>query len=300
MENHSVCAVIVTHKPDEGLPLRIERIAHQVGHVIIVDNKSPESCLKTLNEIRAYKGTQVIVNDQNIGLAKASNSAVELARKLRYAWILVLDQDSIPDGTMVEELLSAYEDYPNKAQIGLIAANPIDGTTGYGPYDNACRGTRLIEQKVVIASGSLLSVQAYNKVGPFREDFFIDGIDQEYCLRLRHNGYRVFTACRARLTHNLGRPVIHKFLWRNFVPTNHSHIRRYYMARNKILIAKIYYRQEPLWVFLQFISLLKASALIVFFEKEKLKKLKSTLIGLWHGLIGRSGQYRSDAPVAAE
>jgi rhamnosyltransferase len=35
----------------------------------------------------------------------------------------------------------------------------------------------------IISSGSALSAAAYRKLGPFREDYFIEYIDIEYCLR---------------------------------------------------------------------------------------------------------------------
>jgi len=42
-----------------------------------------------------------------------------------------------------------------------------------------------------MTSGNLLNLHAVKQIGGFSEDLFIDRVDQEYCLRLRMNNFRV-------------------------------------------------------------------------------------------------------------
>src|SRR4030095_5315976 len=61
-----------------------------------------------------------------------------------------------------------------------------------------------IERRTVITSGTLLSLNAYDAIGRFRDDFFIDGIDHEYCLRARAKRYRILLMLAPLLVHSIG------------------------------------------------------------------------------------------------
>jgi rhamnosyltransferase len=272
----------------------MESIVRQVGRVVVVDNGSAPSCRETLLEVGAQDDVSLITNNRNSGVATALNQGIEYARQHGYAWVLTLDQDSLPSDVMVSEQIAVYNDLDTRERIGIIGAHPKDRITRATPYAKACRGKCWVEQAVVITSGSLMSLDAFEKVGPLREDFFIDGVDHEYCLRLRANGYRVLVACGAELLHSLGQPARRRFLGREVVPTHHSYVRRYYLTRNRILITREHFYREPRWIAKQLVALVKSTILVVLFERDKQIKLKSTALGIWHGIIGRTGQYFSE------
>jgi len=299
ISNDNICAVVVTYQPDTKLPIRIKETKRQVKKIVIVDNGSSDDCVRMLRDICIQEEVFLLANSKNVGIARALNQGIEYLSRLGYEWALTLDQDSIPADSMVNEQIAVYNGYSDKGHIGIIAANPTDGFTGRRPYATECADRPWIEQVVVITSGSLMSLKAYETIGPFREDFFIDAVDQEYCLRLRANGYKVLVSSNAGLIHNLGAPRTHKFIWRQVTPTNHSYIRRYYMARNRIILAKKYYIKEPGWITHQLSTLIKSTIMIIFYEHDKYRKLRNTAIGIWHGLIGRSGQYFTEDPSSA-
>ena len=274
--------------------MRIARTAQQVDKVVIVDNGSSEDCLKMLHDICAGQGVHLVSNQRNVGIARALNQGIEYARTAGHQWVLTMDEDSIPTDTMVNDLISAYSSLPDRQRVGLIGAKPIDSTTGNNPYEDQCRGKICVEKEVLITSGTLMSLAAWEDIGSLREEFFIDRVDQEYCLRLRRRGYKVFLACRAELHHSLGNPQVYKLLWRKVVPTQHSYVRRYFMARNTLLMAREYFISDPRWITRQVIGLIKATILIALCEGDKGRKLKSTVVGVWHGLIGKTGQHFSD------
>ena len=134
----------------------------------------------------------------------------------------------------------------------------------------------------------------FEKIGPLEDDFFMDCVDQEYCLRIRSFGDRAILACRAHLAHSLGDPKRHKLLWREVVPTNHSYVRRYFITRNRLAVVKKYFFGEPAWAIQQLFGLSKSLILVMLLEVDKRKKLASAAKGAWHGLIGKTGQYFSD------
>jgi rhamnosyltransferase len=63
---------------------------------------------------------------------------------------------------------------------------------------------RLREVSFLISSGSLIDLDAFAVIGPFREDFFIDGIDIEWCFRARACGFRGLMALSEPMPHRFG------------------------------------------------------------------------------------------------
>ena len=278
-DKSSICAVIVTYDPDKDMCKRITRVLAQVDRAIIVDNGSNEIFLKAMRDIEAH----VIANAKNVGIGRALNQGVGSAIDYGYRWVLLLDDDSVPDSSMLEEMIAVYNDYFAKEKIGIIGANPIDSYTEKVAYE--FNSNSWIEKEVVISSGSLIPIEVYKKVGPFKEEYFMDCIDQEYCLRLRSKGYRIIIACRAKMKHSLGQAVVHKFLSKTVIQTNHSYLRYYYIMRNSFLMLKEYFFKEPKWLSLHFVSLFKMIIKMLLFEDDKLKKIKSSIVGIWQGLF---------------
>lgn len=56
---------------------------------------------------------------------------------------------------------------------------------------HARRALLFRERKTLITSGMLIPLSLFGKIGMFREDYFIDSVDHEFCLRAR----AVATAC---------------------------------------------------------------------------------------------------------
>ena len=137
-----------------------------------------------------------------------------------------------------------------------------------------------VEQKTVITSGSLLRVSVFQEIGSFRNELFVDHVDHEYCLRACARGFKVIVTCAPIMKYSIGAVTLRKLLWRETKTSNHSALRRYYMARNDIVLAKEYIFNEPIWVLKALYSRLNKLILICFFEKNKLVKLKLTALGV--------------------
>jgi len=130
-----------------------------------------------------------------------------------------------------------------------------------------------------------VSVGAYGDIGPFRDAFFIDHVDDEYCLRARRKGYRVLSTCKPVMLHSVGASTLHRLLWKRTGVTNHPPFRRYYMTRNHIILMKEYFAAEPRWVFDTAYSRMKSLVLLCLFEKRRPEKLRNVLRGFFHGVF---------------
>jgi len=284
-----ICAIVVTCNPDAGFPDRLARVWPQVGHVVVVDNGSDSPVREMLRNVAVRLDVELILNDANLGVAAALNQGVGHARDRSFQWVLTLDQDSVVEPFLVETLLEGYNEFPMKENVAIVGSNYYDEKRGKTLVPDSPAQPPCLEQTTVITSGSLMSVDAYGKVGPFRDDFFIDHVDDEYCLRARAMGYKVILCRRPVIRHSIGGAIGKRIVGRTAWSSNHSTVRRYYMARNFTVLARQYLLSEPAWILQTFVRHLGFVALMLFLEDQRARKLRGIFKGLGDGLRGRMG-----------
>jgi rhamnosyltransferase len=287
----NICAVIVTYHPAEGLDNRVAHIANQVSKVVIVDNHSLPATVTMLQTLYSKFDLHLILNTKNLGVATAFNQGIRWAIEHGFEWSLMFDQDSVVNESLFARLMDTYALIEPKDRIGVIGLNFFDSFGKDFLWRVASsKLTKWIERKIVITSGSLISTAAFNDSGGFRNDFFIDMVDHEYCLRLRSLGYKVFISCEPLMTHPIGNKSRHRFLWGQVNVSNHSALRKYYMTRNRLVLARLYLLKEPVTVMNELRDSLYSLATIALYEEDKLKKYKAILLGIRHALQGHMGK----------
>ena len=142
-----------------------------------------------------------------------------------------MDQDSVVDADLVSHLLETWAvaraanrsaaDTPDCiAVVGSSFRDAAGRPDETRPSGSA--GAEWLEVESVISSGSLLALAVYEQIGPFRDEFFIDHVDTEYCLRARRQGFRILQTRRPSMSHTVGAPTRHKGLGKVRWTTNHS------------------------------------------------------------------------------
>lgn len=294
-----VCAVLVSYHPDSRLPARLRRIVSQVRETVIVDNGSRDDSVNMLRGLAAWPGVAVIENAENLGIARALNIGVMHALNRGYSWALLLDQDTQIDEDMVATLLATGASFPGTERLAVVGSRYRDtnGRAAEPDYLDA-KGERWDEVESVITSGSLLSLTAYAAVGPFRDDFFIDHVDTEYCFRARAAGYRVIETRQPLMSHTVGAPTLHRLLWTSKWTTNHPPDRRYYMARNNTVLLREYGTSRGgSWKLKSMVRCFRLCKRIAYFEQGKLGKIHAVCQGWWDGVRGNMGPRRGTAPA---
>ncbi len=290
-KKENVCCTIVTYRPDFNLRDRMTHVQGQVEQVVVVDNNSSPLELGRLQQLSLEFGVHLISNSQNLGIGAALNQGVRWAAEQGCQWALTLDQDSVVADDIVETLSAVYEHFPEKEKLAIIGSNYRDSNSGRllcrTDRDDGCSWQ---EVKTVITSGSLVSLQAYAAIGPFREEFFMDCVDLEYCLRSRSRGFKILLARKPLMQHAIGASTMHKLPWKMTGTSNHSTVRRYYMTRNHLALAREYLLREPMWVLSTLYSRLKSTVLMCLFEENRLRKLEYTAIGAFDGLFSNSSR----------
>ena len=277
----SVCAIVVAFFPDNDFDRRIRDLLPQVARVVIVDNTpvefNPSSPEKVL-----FDNAQVhlIENRANVGLSAALNQGLEYALKESYPWILTLDQDTQCYRDMVATLLEIS--VSNNFGPAVIGGNYLDprNTGSFVPIKGS---EKFLEQKTVITSGCLVSAEIAAAIGGFREDFFIDQVDHEFCLRMRAHGHKVVISRKPVMNHSVGRPGGARLPLLGVLP-NHPPLRKYYIARNTVVTVADYWRHEPVWCLRRLVRLLLGLGLMAVLEEQRLTKIRAFSGGIVDGL----------------
>jgi rhamnosyltransferase len=95
-----------------------------------------------------------------------------------------------------------------------------------------------VEVESLISSGSLIRCDVFNKVGFFDEALFMYYVDDDFCLRLRRAGFKLFLCPGVILLHSEGSKQRRRFLWRKVLYDGYGKQARYYLTRNTLYILR--------------------------------------------------------------
>ena len=271
--------VVVLYNPSNDDLNNINSYIDYLDKLYVVDNSDNSVKLSFDN-----KKIEYISYNENLGVSKALNIGAEKATNDGFEWLLTMDQDTVLNESIFKSVSKVIKE-EKVDDIGIIT-----------PWHNTKLDTDKPKDNVdypldVMTSGNFVNLKVLNELGRYDERFFIDGIDIEICLRLKKNGYKVMRLNYVQIEHNLGNIEYHKLFGKKFMCTNHNYIRNYYMARNYRYIKHDYYDIAPDFCN----TLVKFKGIIfkiVFFEKDKYRKIRNIFRGIFDYKHGVTGKYR--------
>lgn len=267
-----ICAIITTYRPDDGFPERVQRVRPQVGGIVIVDDgDSADNVARLRQWFPESSGVTLHHNLTNAGVGAALNTGIAIAQRGGYRWVLTLDDDTSIFPDMLTGLIEAWKTVMR--QGGKPVAALCMANVGAGAV-RLPSGPLLVEKRGVITSGSLIPLDVVETIGGFREEFFIDSVDYDYCLRARSRGYRVLKVNRIGALHHLGNEHRHQLGPFAVVTTHHTPLRRYYAVRNSTVLMREHFRDDPLYSLAVISFHLRTVALVLLFERDKQEKLR--------------------------
>lgn len=285
----NTAAVVVTRNPGPDLAERARSLRRQVLAVLVVDNGSSGEGAGALDALEDREGIRIDRLGENRGVAAALNRGIEAAREAGAAWALLLDQDTRPREGLMEGLAAAFEDCPFRERVAVLGANYVHPDTGLPGLPAGGDGV-WTEVPAVITAGSLLRLAAARDVGPFREDFFVDHVDHEWCLRARRAGWRVVATTERLMEQPVGDAAVRRLAGWTTTTSGHPPVRRYYQTRNLVLLARAHLRHEPRWILRTVVDHLRRVGRLAVFEEDRGAKLRAVARGAADGLRGRTGR----------
>jgi rhamnosyltransferase len=287
-ENPRICGIVVTFYPSPGLVESLAAIRGQIDHLLIVDNGSDEEGAQLLTRLQS-EGVSVIRNPENLGIATALNIGVNWARSNGYNWVLTLDQDTICEPDMVAKMLKVYWALDEREKVAILAPIHYDREANYISAELRNLKGDVSDRDYVMTSGNLIPISVFDKIGPYDDDFFIEYVDHDFCLRAKRRGLRILLVREAKMAHRLGDMRMHTFgsLF-SFFSHNYHPVRRYYRGRNRIVLYRRYFGR---WIFHDQEFAVKDMFKILLVEKDRWAKIKATLSGTIDGLLSRLGRF---------
>ena len=275
-----LAGVVVVYNPTENINKNIETYIDYVDKLYVVDNSDNDNSDKFLKN----KKIEYIPNNKNLGIAKALNIAAEKAYTEKFDYILTMDQDSKFEGNNLEKLIK-FADNCDINKVGIISPWHVT------KEENAIPKEDYEEVVEVMTSGNIVNLKLWKEIKGWKEYFFIDNVDIEYCMNLNKHGFKVIRYNKSKLTHNLGNITRGRILWKEVVCTNHNYIRQYYMIRNLYYLEELYGKDYP-----DNINKMKRGAQgrlrrIIFCEKDKYRKIRNMYRGKRDYKKGIKGVY---------
>jgi rhamnosyltransferase len=294
-----VGAVIVTYfAQEDALARLLDVVRPQVEHAVVVDNTPG-------GQVHATAGVDHIANGANLGLAAAQNQGIEHLRQRGITHVLLLDQDSLPAGDMVRELLRVLRAL-QRAGTPVAAVGPRwrDRLSGRDvPFVRLALGRMVpagaagstddavVECDTLVSSGCLIPLAVVDRIGPMDAALFIDQVDTEWGLRAQAAGLGLYGAPRAVLAHGIGESFVRPWFARGRAVPVHSPVRDYYWVRNTIAV--IFRRAAPWrWRLLYLVRLPGVILVMATQMPERGRRLSAILRGLRDGLLLRLGPAR--------
>lgn len=282
----NTCAIAVTYNPDATFLSALASLRLQVERIVVVDNRSSEAGREFVRETCAAFGAEVIDNRFNMGIGVALNQGIAAAMESEGCeWVLLLDQDSVPSEEMIVQMSAIFEGMPNREGVAIIGANFLERGLGQLGFRSVPSDKRdWVYGRSMQTSGTLLSVEAYRRVGAMREDFFMYWIDVEYCLRIRALGMRIVISTQPLMAHATGQSSKRQFLGYSFESTNYPPNRHYYLVRNHVALVRTYCCVDPKWA----LSSIRQRSLMILqtfvFEPGRVERAKYVFLGLVDGM----------------
>jgi rhamnosyltransferase len=287
--NDRVSAIVVTFHPRPEYAENLAKIRAQVDLLIVVDNGSNDEQLAGLRLLGREPGFQLIENGENLGIAAALNLGIREAQKAGCRWVALFDQDSAVTRGFVTTMITEFEEYRKERKILQIIPRYVDPETGSERVVSTYGDGGVF---LTITSGSLFSIEAFEKCGLFQENLFIYCVDDDYSLRIRKNGYFIGVSKNAILLHQSGHPTSRKLFGRTLTTKNYRPEVRYYYARNKVWILRFYGKTFPRLIVPTLREFVTIPLKIALMEEASWQKIILFVRGLADGVAGRMGKLR--------
>jgi rhamnosyltransferase len=277
-----ICAIVVAFDPDQRFSERLDKIGRQADGVVIIDNSpSPQGKALVDNAVSRYT-CPLIRNETNAGLGKALNQGIAWAKENGHSHVLLFDQDSTPHNNMVQELRRIWRQMGS--DVAILGSNFLERRSQRQWLPDSCPEPGEWQPvPSLTTSGMLLPIATVERIGMFCESLFVDLVDMEFSLRARSRQIPFGATCEIVMTHEVGNMQRERIFRRVVWPSHHSVQRRYYMARNTVVLLKRYGRSEPRWALSAVLSLVKSLILVSLFEKNRGPKFRATMSGLADG-----------------
>lgn len=199
--------------------------------VVVVDNASEDDSV----EVARRTGATVIVNEQNVGFARACNIGADAAQT---EYLFFLNPDTELESDTIDELYRATKRLPRASAFAPVLLSQSGVPALMSKSILAPRNRWLPEElpdtdfevPAILGAAIFVSRRKFEEVGKFDENIFLYSEDDDLCFRLRTQFGPIMIIRSAQLTH-LGRRSVSVGVSLDGFKRYHFHRSRVYVVR---------------------------------------------------------------------
>lgn len=179
--SRSIALGFVVYKVEGGFLSRIQ-CAIDLGYpVYILDNFPQQDMVRAF--CQGKEDVHYFTSGKNVGLGLGISFVSAQAYYQGHSALLFFDQDSIFIEDTLKFISNYYFSFPELSVTHSVVA--FD-SSGNGLSQDCFKNVSL-----VINSGSLFYLDNLSKMNWHSENYFVDGVDYEFCLRSELNGFKI-------------------------------------------------------------------------------------------------------------
>jgi len=244
-----------------------------------------------------------------LGFAGGNNVAIKYAMRQGYAYVWLLNNDTVVEAETLTELVKTAINDPLVAMVGskicyytspqtiqmagggrLLTLLGTSKNCGIGKEDGKEMDGKPEEPDYIGGASLLTSMEMIRQIGLMDESYFMYLEDLEWGVRARKRGFRMAYCSRSRLWHKGGASCkgFHegKFLWKQKTrPTLNRFLMDWYGYRNWVYLYKKYF---PYLMPLLFCRLLYKAVEILMYDDHKFMRERMLFRAIWNGLSEKS------------
>lgn len=298
-----IAAVIVTYNKLNELKLNIESLNNQskkFDKIYVVNNNSTDGTKEFLNQLKLKNSCYSVINfDNNAGGAGGFYEGLRQAHKEAYDFIVLMDDDGRPmNSSTIANLYSKARELKNHFSFFILNSLvlydsenltwSLSGSSKIGEL-NSRENNGLLLNSINPFNGTLISKSVIDVMGLPRKDFFIWGDESEYIRRAKNYNVFLATCLKSKFYHPINREIKQiNLIFRKIKLHIPVPWKNYYRIRNSIIIENLYgnkaSRNKLIILFLQ------SNFFYVLFSRNRIKMIKSLIMGIFHGLNNKTGR----------
>ena len=236
-----VVIIIINYKTShliQGLIDSINEEGIEIS-ILIVDNASTQDSLNQLQLINNLR-VHILKSEENLGFTGGINYALRYLLKNHHdlKYFFLLNPDAFSSSNLISNLLNILKENEDAACISPKIID-INGKPGYSggqiEYNKGKVSATLDIQtekaqnyyEIDAFSGcaALFDLDKVLEVGMFNEDLFMYYDEADISIKLKKNGYKILYAPNSFVRHDT-----------SYSTRNISHLKTYYMTRNKFIV----------------------------------------------------------------
>jgi rhamnosyltransferase len=170
-EPENIVFFSILFDPDKNAIKNI-MIANKCGYKSVVYiNRVNSSFMYELNLL----DVTILGRNENGGLGMAFSELEDYLKEHRIDYFLYFDQDTVVTDHAWKYIMHSFKSLFSSPEVGMLF---------YG-------SNKSNHSNVVVSSGCLFAMDTIKKIGNHNATFFVEGVDYEFCLRLRNFNYKI-------------------------------------------------------------------------------------------------------------